>query len=120
MANNTVIYSIDPVRRLVQMRLVGDPTIVELSSTMTTIFADSHYRPGFAFLVDRREAVPPTVEYVNMAVKLAHSHAQKLADSRIAFVVQGAASFGMARITQTLLGDLPLSVAVFREGSHII
>jgi hypothetical protein len=108
-------YEIDAAGRLVRLRYEGAPTFEEWAGVMLDVFQAPGYEPGFDFLADRRAVSAPTKEYLQQVVAFAQAHESRLAGSRWAMVVATPAGFGMARMGQVLLGDLPTTMRIFTD-----
>lgn len=92
-------YSIDSTRSLVEITYHARPTYEEWVQTMREIFADARFRPGFHFLFDKEKLVEATSnEYVEAVAQFISRHSGEI--GRCAILVQGALTFGMARMTE--------------------
>jgi hypothetical protein len=111
-----VSYSIAKVGHLVVVECAADPTYSEFEAAMLAAFRDPGFRPNFSFLLDRGGIEePPSIEYVTRVAEFIRHHAGRALNGRVAIVVKGAASYGMARMAQGLAGDLPTEMAVFGD-----
>ena len=100
-----VTYIIDKAARIVHFKYTGHPSFAEWAATMTSVFRDPDFQPGFSFLMDRRHVkIVPTTEYIRKVVAFDREHQAEFAMSRIATVVSESASFGMARMAEELSG----------------
>jgi hypothetical protein len=71
-----------------------DPySFLEWEKALAGMMAARACEPRGCFLVDRRQAAPPTTEFVHVAT---------IGQVRVAVVVDSDASFGMARMSQLL------------------
>jgi hypothetical protein len=112
-----IIYSIDAGARIVRLEFVGDISPDQWAGTLRAILRTATYEPGFGFLVDRRNASPPTVEYVEFSIGLAMLNERRLAGARWAVVTSSPASLEMARMGKTLAqgAGLPTPIQVFDD-----
>lgn len=105
-------YRIDPVAGIVYIEGDQAGTREEFSAVLGAVRADPTYRPGFGFLRDRRGMAP-------METSLVHSDVASLLAffgpdaGRWAFVITDPANYGMARMTELLVGVSPSQVAIF-------
>jgi hypothetical protein len=99
-------YSIDKSSHIVHLKYAGNPSFDEWAKTMLAVFHDPSFEPGFSFIMDRRLLIsPPTTDYIERVIGFAKSHPVELGKCRTAIVVGGMASYGMARMSQGILGD---------------
>jgi hypothetical protein len=104
-------YSISEENRLVRVVYRGVSTFPEWIETMNKILKDPRFRPGFAFLIDRRAVPPPEVSFTEDVVRWLERHKTQLgSDHRSATVVTDNASYGMARMIQGLTGSSNIRV----------
>src|SRR5262245_65696868 len=108
-------YSIETDAHLVRLVYSGAVEYDEWVTTMKSVFEDGSYRPGFAFLVDRRLALTPTAYFIERAVAFTRRHKSRVAGSRWALVVSNAGTFGMMRLAQMLGNDLVKDSCVFKS-----
>ena len=104
-------FTISPERRVVRLVYRGEVTFPEWKATMDAIARDPLFRPGFAFLIDRRSSPAPSAAFVEGVV--AYLASNELAIGVIpktAMVVSDPASFGMARMVQGLSGSPNMDV----------
>ena len=112
----TLTYSIDPGSRLVTILYAQHPTIEEWRQTMLRIFADPQYRPGFAFLGDRRAvSTPPDRAYIQGTIEFGEAHRTEFQGARWATLVSTSASYGMARMGQALGEQGPTELGAFTD-----
>ena len=111
-----VTYSISEAERLVRFHYHGAaPTFAEWRAATEAAMADPEYRPGFDFLADRRGVAAQSVEFVRNVVEFDRARQQEFVGSRLALVVDTAASYGMSRMLQALTDGLPFRVAIFHD-----
>jgi hypothetical protein len=109
-------YSIDPEARLVTILYAEHPPIEAWKRTMLQVFADPRYRPGFAFLGDRRRvAEPPDRLYIQETIAFGEEHRAELKGARWATLVATPASYGMARMGQALGETGPTELGAFTD-----
>ncbi len=107
-------YEIDESRQEVRVTYLKQPSFEEWAATMEAILADSRYRAGFGFLMDRRSiAKPASTTYMRRLVQFVSSHRPQSGAARWALVVSDVASFGMARMAEGL--DEFETIRAFRE-----
>jgi hypothetical protein len=115
-----ISYSIDRGARLVRLNYEGEVTYEAWAHMMSTLAADRAFRPGFSVLADRRRAATATVAFVHCVVNFLVAYSEQVAIARWATVVDGQAAYGMSRMAQILLKDLPFPFAVFTDESSAI
>ncbi len=108
-------YSIDTRARLVRLHYTGNPSFEEWESTVTAVLRDPDYRPGFAFLADRRHLESPTADYIRSIIDFIKDHPAEFAGGRWTVVVGGPASYGMVRMAQALGEGIPVPIQVFTD-----
>lgn len=109
-------YTIDPGTRMVRIEYLGQPDFPEWAAMMRAIFGDPNYQPGFGFLSDRRSvAEPPTSAYIRQVSDFVIDHQEQLRGSRLAMVVGGPATFGMARMSGERISRTGIEQAVFTD-----
>lgn len=109
----SISYTIDPIRRLVLVRLWGVLTAAELEDHYARLAADPAFDPTFWRLTDGRETVrfDATPTEVQRAAE-GHLFA---AGTRRAIVVSTDYQFGMARMFSTFAENTGQQVEVFRD-----
>lgn len=110
-----VQYSIDGEDRVVRLTYSGEVTFDEWTAAMRAVFETPEYRPGFRFLLDRRLALSPQLDYVKRAVEFTRAHRRRVAGSRWAVVVSNSSAFGMARFGQELAKGLVKDIWVGKD-----
>jgi hypothetical protein len=113
-------YGIDVPAKIVRLVFSGSVSHEDWLGTLETIFASPGYRPGFDFLVDRRNAEAPTADEARRMVAFIYRNRAACIDSRWAIVVTSDADFGMVRMTQALAADHPTEIEVFRDMDRAI
>jgi len=108
-------YAIDGECRVVRLTYSGEVTFADWTATMTAVFESPVYRPGFRFLLDRRLALSPQIDYVKRAVEFTRAHRRRVVGSRWAVVVSNSSAFGMARFGQDLAKGLVKDVLVCKD-----
>ena len=109
-------YSIDSEARIVTLLYAAHPTIEQWQAAMLAIFADPRYRPGFAFLADRRAAsTAPDRAYIEGTIAFGEAHAAQLKGARWATLVATPASYGMARMGQSRGEGGPVDLGAFTD-----
>ena len=108
-----VTYHLDQRERLVYLTVAGDASYNEWEASMLAILADPSYRPGFGFLIDRRDATAPASDYIRRVIAFNRAHRGELSRGRRAVVVGSVADFGMGRMAEILGEDLPFPMRVF-------
>jgi hypothetical protein len=115
MAPGKVQSAIDVTARIVRIAVEGDPPFDEFRDTLLATFDDTRYRPGFGFLVDRRQAAAPSAEYVRRITDFLRGHQREMAGGRVAVVIASLATYGMGRMAQTIGEDLPALLELFTD-----
>lgn len=109
-------YTIDPDARLVTLHYEEHPTIEQWKQAMLRVFADPRYRPGFAFLGDRRAVKEaPDRDYIRETIAFGEEHRAELQGARWATLVSTPASYGMARMGQALGAEGPTELGAFTD-----
>lgn len=102
----SVTYKIDKALRTVYLNYTGHPAFDEWAETMRSAFRDPGFEPGFSFIMDRRlVTAAPKTDYIDRIVAFIKDHPVELGQSNVAIVVTGLGSYGMARMSQSLLED---------------
>jgi hypothetical protein len=112
----SITHSVDATHSLVTLRYEGVPTLSDAIGAMDQVLAHPALTSRFRYLHDRRANIAaPDTSYVLGIAKYADAHATALRGARWAVVVEPEmiASFGMGRVEQILLEQVPISVAVF-------
>ena len=99
--------------------LAGDVNPTEVIEAIEGAKKKPSFRPGMPMLVDGRQALAPSASDVRLLVgRLRDSPAPRV--GRVAVVIQGLASFGMARMAQILLsGTLDMLVTYNEDEARI-
>jgi hypothetical protein len=101
-----ITYSIDKILHIVYLKYTGNPDFDEWANTMSAVFRDPDYEPGYHFIMDRRHVTtPPTTEYIESIVDFVGQHPLELGSCRTAAVVSETASYGMGRMSQGVMDD---------------
>src|SRR5689334_6687908 len=95
---NTQTYKIDADRGLVLVTYHRPPTIEGGQQFLAQILVDPGYRPGFGFLLDRRQVRAGTTHYVQSMVRLVDQHRKRMGSPYWAILVSDSESFGMGRM----------------------
>ena len=90
-------------------------TLDELTSALLKLREDPRCSPGVALVADRSRLPPPSTEFVRGVVDFLVENRETFAGCRMAQVVPDVASFGMARMYQTLLDRHDMSVEIFHD-----
>ena len=108
-----ITYTIDPAQRLVLVTIREPYTLDDIRTIIPTMLADPRYVPGFSGLIDRRGVEDvPTTPHVQQAVRLLSAHAAAFGPCRWAVVVDRIATYGMGRMTATLLQPSGLTLEI--------
>ena len=109
-------WTIDQAARLATLHYgEAAPTFEEFAEAVTGLLRDPQFKPGYGILADRRGVPPPSREYVHKVVDFLRANASILGPSRMAALVSGTASYGMARMAQGLGADIQVRYEVFTE-----
>src|SRR5262245_34258629 len=109
-----ITWSHDRSRRRLWLTYTDPYTLDEWAGVARAI-ADGAL-PCATVLVDRRQASPPTREYVNAVVAFMERHARQFERVRGAVVVTDAASYGVSRMIETVAELLTLArLRVFED-----
>jgi CheY-like chemotaxis protein len=111
--SDPITHTLDPDGGLVHVVYGRTFSFEAWEASMRATFADPAYRPGFGFLIDRRDAVPPEPADVRRMVAFIGRHRPQISGSRWAFVTSGPADYGMARMAQALASDHPTTLRIF-------
>jgi hypothetical protein len=115
-----ISYSIDRGARLVRLHYDGLVVYEDWAHMMSKLAIDRAFAPGFGVLADRRRTGTATVAFVHCVVNFLVAYAERVTISRWATVVDGSAAYGMSRMAQLLLKDLPFPCGVFTDESSAI
>ena len=112
-----ISFSLDVHARIVRLDYARAVSIDQFRVTMDAVFRDPAYRPGLGFLVDRRNAEPPTAEYIEGAITFALENQEQLRDARWAVVTAGDGTLQMAGKGEKLARQalVPQCVALFDD-----
>lgn len=115
-----VAWTLNVETRAVQFVWHDPYTFAEWAAAMSDILAHPQYEPGFRFLSDRREAAPPTTEFVRSMATFFDSHREALHGARAAVLVHDEAGYGMARMIELItMGRNPaMTIRVFRDSEQ--
>lgn len=97
--------------------LLTDPyTYSESEAALSQLLSPAVLKPS-RFLVDRRQASPPTPDYVRGIARFLQTHADELEGVQAAVLVGDQASFGMGRMLQLLAEarDVTARVRIFQK-----
>jgi hypothetical protein len=93
-----VIYAIDRTERVVYLTTVGEPSFDEWRDLLLSVFSHPAFETGFNFISDRRQASPPSPEFVEQEISFIREHESKLGRCRWAAVVPDPATDEAARV----------------------
>ena len=110
-------WSLDAQSRVVQFVWEDPYTFDEWRLAMSDVLKHPSYRPGYRFLVDRREATAPPSAFIAHLTDFLESHRTEVQGARAALIARDDAGFGMARMTElATMGRIPsIAVRVFRD-----
>lgn len=113
----SLAFWIDVPARIVRLEYRGHVEVDDFTVTLESVFRDPRYRPGFGFLVDRRGADPPTVEYTERVLAFALLHDRELKGARWALVVSDPLAVEMGHFGERLAASaaLPQAAQVFGD-----
>lgn len=113
----SLAFWIDAPAKIVRLEYRGQVEVDDFTAALEAVFRDPAYRPGFGFLVDRRAANPPTVDYTERVLAFALLHERELRGARWALVVASAAAVDMGHFGEKLAASaaLPQAAQVFRD-----
>jgi hypothetical protein len=107
--------SIDPAQRLITIRYTDPYTFQEWSASLTSVLSDARFRPGYSFLIDRRDVEAPSAEFVREIDRFKRARRVAFGPVQFAIVVNSDVGYGMARVEQMLNEVVGLSSRVFRS-----
>lgn len=108
--------TIDESLRLVTVVSLEDPSIDEWTAALETIQSHASFRPGFAFLSDRRAvAAPASPAFVQAAARYLSARPEVFGSTRWAVVTTGGVGYGMARMGQLYVGDAGPLIEIFKD-----
>jgi hypothetical protein len=114
-------FKIYPERQLVSIHWAGVPTVEEWYNTIELILGHPDYRREMSLITYRagshREITPAFVRGVLHAFE---HRSQWMNPMRIAVVAPEAATFGMARMAETLAETTPVCVRAFRRSREAL
>ena len=110
-----VTYTIDEGERMVRVHYATKPSGEELAELMESVIGDPRYRPGFKWLVDRRDAGAADTNDLRRVTLFVEEHQDAFTGCRLALVVASPAAYGMGRMAQAFAQDFPVHIEVFRD-----
>lgn len=114
-AGLNLTYAIDPEARMVTLVYSGQPEVDEWRQVVAAVLADPAYQSDFGFLADRRAVSgAPSSAAIRVVVDFLSTHRHEIR-GRWAAVVNGPATFGMARMTAGLLGSAGPNLRTFTD-----
>ena len=112
-----ISYTIDKQRKLVLTKATGILTDADLYNHKRALMTDPDFEPGMRELSDVRAVeelrVTPSGVWSLMAID--KEHEDKLKTFKLAIVVSGDSTFGMARMYQAVTEQTMPNVGVFRN-----
>jgi hypothetical protein len=112
-----ISWDVESDRRLVRLRYAGAVSPTEWRAAIDALVADPRHASGFAWLVDRRAADPPSVELAQAIVIHLQHRIDRLGEHfRVALLVnRSSTEFGMARMQASLNEVLGVETLIFYE-----
>ncbi len=95
-----ITAALDPTERFVLVSVTDPYTIEEWCATMLAVWESADFIRHRALLIDRRQAEPLTVAFVDTMTRFLAEHHRKISGSRTAIVVRDDTGFGMGRMTE--------------------
>jgi hypothetical protein len=112
----TTCFKIYPDRQLVSIHWAGIPKVEEWSNVIERVLSHSEYRRGMSFISYRagsHSAITPP--YVRGVLQALEHRSQWMTPLNIAVVAPESATFGMARMAETLAESTTICVRAFRR-----
>src|SRR5262245_10591682 len=111
-----ICWSIQPALQCTVVTVSDPYTFQQWEAALADMVAGRACEPWRTFLVDRRNATPPSSEFVRMMVAALTGHVSAIGDTRVAVVVDSDAGFGMGRMAQLTAeaNNSAISMRVFR------
>jgi hypothetical protein len=111
-----ISYRIDPAVDLVHVRVAGHLTPADHQAYLSALLADPAFRPGMHRLFDCRDADDSnSSDEVRLIADRVRAEAAHFGDSRCAILVRSDVQYGMARVFEAFLGDVPGDFRSFRD-----
>lgn len=116
-----IAVTVDPAENLFTFRYEGEVTAEDWGSSLAVVAGHPACRPAPRLLVDRREAESVTSkDYLLSVRRHILTHLPLFTDGRCAVVVARPVDYGMVRMAQALLDDLPFSLGVFYDWDEAV
>jgi hypothetical protein len=107
-------WTIEGNKGYVYLKYSGDPDFKTWSETMIDIFKHPEYKSGFGFLADLTESGIPDTNHLRAVKEFIIDHKSEMANSKWANIVtQRPAHYGMTRVAQVFVEDLPVQINAF-------
>ena len=108
-----VIYTLDRSERVVYLTTVGEPSFDEWRDALLGVFSNPSFKTGFNFISDRRQAAPPSPEFVEQEILFVRAHRKELGRCRWAAVVPDPATDEAARVVTNRASMTDIEVGFF-------
>jgi hypothetical protein len=107
-------FEIDEGERLVRLRADVRPSLDEWFAVMDAVFADTRYRPGVDFLLDRTAVTDvPTSQTMREWMRRHAESMREQGSGRLAVVVSEPVVFGMMRMASVFAEEGGTALGVF-------
>ena len=112
-----VSWRVEPEARRTLVTLSDPYSFPEWEEALTAMIDSRACDPWRAFLVDRRNAAPPTTDFVRRMADAFGRNSTQIGSARVAIVVNNDVNYGMARMTQMLAeAQTPnITIRAFRQ-----
>jgi hypothetical protein len=108
-----VIYTLDRSERVVYLTTVGEPSFDEWRDALLGVFSNPSFETGFNFISDRRQAAPPSPEFVEQEILFVREHRREGGGCRGAAVVPDPATDEAARVVTNRASMTDVEVGFF-------
>jgi hypothetical protein len=95
-----ITSAVDATGRFTLVSVIDPYTIEDWCAAMLLVWDSDAFRTHRALLIDRRQAKPLSVSFVDTMTRFLSEHHAKIAGSRTAIVVPDDSGFGMGRMTE--------------------
>jgi len=100
-------YAIDPDAGVIYGVAQGEVSVEEYTAFLDAVVSDPAYQPSFTWIYDVTDAQTPSGEFVREIARVDASRGELFGGTRQAIVVSSEAQFGMARMYEILVDELP-------------
>jgi hypothetical protein len=100
---------------LVRLKYFGEPNYDTWAEVMENIFRHPDYRIGFGFVADLSESGIPDTDHLKLVRQFIVNHKNEFCGTRWANVTDRPAHYGMTRMAQVFVEDLPTQLRIFNS-----